>query len=734
MTRKKLNNKIIEIKPEFESVLVCNNRDLCPFIQILVQEPENVDSQNLGTLIGVFEVTDNSEDSSYIVNYLISIIKKEYFSKPKRGPIESFEASLHKANLALSNLAEHGNIDWLGKLNSLVAVTEKNGIHFSQAGNASAFLLRSKILTDISEGLSPSDSEPNPLKTFINVSSGRMEKDDKLLITTSGIFDIFSLEEIKKSSLRFSKEEFVQFLRTALSNELETAAVLVVDFCDKEIPLNNSLRRKTLKKELNVFSNDAFKNPTLEKNDSPVTTAAELQEEIKKSRQEFVDEKTGHIYIKEDVYSDAMHEKDPPAEYMLEAVAFLKHIGRSLLKKASDLKAMTISSLKKGQMHLKRSPDWKDLSDRHSEAIDDPSIPRSPQREKSSLLRSIFSEKNKAALISSKKALVQKLIQLYSKIAPSFRKIWRIILRMDYQQRLYGALILILIFIVPFFIARFLNERADQKNISAAPAVVESPPLPLEKDKNVRRIDNLSNIYQASGITDIFRLNDKTYLATAKEIIDVEKNSRFPIPQNFGNPSYLKEMPDLNLIFMMNKDNKVVSFSPISGTFQENSINVPPSAKISSFGTYMTYLYLADAQNSQIYRYPRAEGGFSEKTDWLKETIDLSDISDFSVRENILFAKNNSLTKLFRGKRESYEMETTATPIRIDRISVGEESSQVIILDRGNSRIVQLDKDGKIIAQYYNPEIKKATDISLDEKNRLIFFSTEAGLETIPLS
>ena len=87
MTKKRSETKIIEIEPEFDSVLVCNNRQLRPFIEILVQEPENISNQNLGTLIGVFEVTDNSEDSSYIVNYLDSVIKKEYFSKPKRGPV-----------------------------------------------------------------------------------------------------------------------------------------------------------------------------------------------------------------------------------------------------------------------------------------------------------------------------------------------------------------------------------------------------------------------------------------------------------------------------------------------------------------------------------------------------------------------------------------------------------------------------------------------------------------------
>ena len=120
MYKKRQENRNIEMKPQFGSILVCNKKDLRPFIEIIIEEPENIELQNLGRLIGIFEITDDSEDSSYIVNYLVSVIKKEYFSKAKRGPIESLESALHKANLALAGLAEHENINWIGKLNVLV--------------------------------------------------------------------------------------------------------------------------------------------------------------------------------------------------------------------------------------------------------------------------------------------------------------------------------------------------------------------------------------------------------------------------------------------------------------------------------------------------------------------------------------------------------------------------------------------------------------------------------------
>ena len=216
MPPKKTERKSLLLEASFEDILVCSNKAARPLLEVFIFEPENVDQKNLGTLFGIFEVTDSSEDSSYIVNYLLSVIKKEYFSKPKRAPIESFEAALHKGNLALSKIAEHGNVAWIGKLNAIIAIIEKNNLHLTQAGDTSAFLFRSNLLTNVSEGLSSPEAASNPLKTFVNVSSGRMEKTDKLIITTESIFDIFSLEEIKKSIIRFSRENFVQFLKTHL--------------------------------------------------------------------------------------------------------------------------------------------------------------------------------------------------------------------------------------------------------------------------------------------------------------------------------------------------------------------------------------------------------------------------------------------------------------------------------------------------------------------------------------
>ncbi|HDH07478.1 MAG TPA: hypothetical protein ENG89_00465, partial [Candidatus Moranbacteria bacterium] len=279
------------MKKSISTILVANDKDLRPYIELFEYTGENIVQQQLGTLLGTFEIRDDSEDSAYIVNFLTSVAKKEYFINTKRPAAESFEAALHKVNLALSELANHGNVSWLGKLDAAICVLERNYFHFSVAGNAKVLLLRNNIITDISEDLASDESEPHPIKTFTNISSGKLEKDDKLIITGEDLFHVFSLTEIKKGASRFDNEKFVQFIKTALINELEIAGTIIINVFKEKLDTEqvDEKPKKEKKGILNAFSEKAFENPK---------TPEIIQGEDKKKKIEYIDQKTGHIYVK----------------------------------------------------------------------------------------------------------------------------------------------------------------------------------------------------------------------------------------------------------------------------------------------------------------------------------------------------------------------------------------------------------------------------------------------------
>lgn len=765
MPRKKLDKQMPCLESDFQDILVCRNPKLRPYLETFVQEAENITQENLGTLLGVLEVTDNSEDSSYIVNYLISVIKKEYFSHPKRDAVESFEAAMRKANLALSKLAEHDNLNWIGHLNAICAVIEKDNIHFSPTGTVRALLIRSKTLTDISEG-GEGSGEPNPIKTFVDVLSGHLESGDKLIITTRNIFDVFSLDEIKRSALKFSHENFIQFLNTALINELEKAAVLVVNTAEKkELPAPLVLQKSA---NVSAFSQKAFERSTAE---NPVSDEErkkmiqELKEELQKTQGEFIDKKTGHIYIK-----DAGEPKEkfswlnylkvaivPPANWPVNfwkwvktkkinlaplAIIVLESIKKVPLKKI-------FISLKNNSKLLIEKIKNKRIVARETSSSSYSNAPLNHLLKKQALIHQINSPvnalatkaKNISANISPLTTYLETIIKNITASAvksarslkefpPRFSKLKSFFSNLSYQKKLYLGLAALAILVIPFFLVKWKNKPVQEGPVLSA---VSSGIFPLEQDKNLVRAENLSEIYQNSGVSRLINLNGKFFAADSVKIHSLENNLDYALPENFKNPELVFEMDDLNLIFLF-KENKILSFSPRSKKFQENSISLPDQAKIGYAGSYLTYVYLFDTKSNQIYRYPRATGGFGEKTDWLKENYNLSNIKTITISDSILLSDGQNLAKLYRGKRQDFNWEKTATPISIYKLYVKPGSENLYVLDKDNARIIKLAQDGSIIAQYYNADIGMATDFAVNEESKNIYITSENGVKSFEMN
>ena len=830
MAKRKLDKKIVSLKPNFQNILICKKKENRPFLEILIEEPENISRKNLGILVGIFQINDYSEDSSYIVNYLISVIKKEYFAKTNRGPVENFEAALHKANLALSGLATHENINWIGHINAVCAVIEKNNLLLSVTGTASAFLLRKNALVEITEN-PLEEMEISPLKTFQDVISGKIENGDKLFFTTQELFELFSLEEIKKSALKFSRENFIQFLNTALVNELDQVATLVVDVAEfEESEVSNSAPAKT--PEFNAFSQAAFRaskkpkeekaTPEIAPTKSTEDTSApiELSAAEDEAQADFVDEKTGHIYLKE----NPAPLEDPASRFSLPTFDF------SRAKEKTAFLAIAFGKTARGTTQAftryleKTAPKFKTKKEKNSDELEAlvrsnlqkemgaEEVPSAPEKRRAtggemhhntSLLRLIYQnyapkikagaiwlwekfvdlsililrwpakfflrtstfakayyakkqkERNaQKSLITPEKAPAEENVETFfaksrrgifagkktdgaswtiqfGRLWPDFSKLKTLIGKFNSQQKISVVVILFLLLVVPYWISRWERQLSEK-----APApVVEAPVarLPLEEDKNVTRLADFAEVFASTGLTKIIGLNGKLFVLKDTAVVDTENQKEIALPADFQNPDLFFGMDDLNLIFLV-KNNRILSLAPATGKFTPNNLTFPESSDIVSAETYLTYAYLFDAKNSQIYRYPRAEGGFGEKTAWLKETLTLSNAKTMAINENVFLASENEIQKLFRGKKVDFSLEETATPIKINKLYTKRDSSFLYVLDKTNARVVKLDNDGKILAQYYNAKIAEADDFSVNEENNLVYLLNNSGVENFEMN
>ena len=350
------------------------------------------------------------------------------------------------------------------------------------------------------------------------------------------------------------------------------------------------------------------------------------------------------------------------------------------------------------------------------------------------------------------KSIVQKIKQPKSEEEPTYEE-WTEVeeekisfiphlkekfLSLNTKQKAGSIAALILIFIVPIFIARFLNKTEPQPVVETPIAPVITQSEMLANEKNVNLSPEIQILAQQSGIVNTTVTSKGLAAVVKNKIIMIgngnEEQKEYAFPENSGSTVNMSYMQDLSLIFILTDKNKIISFSPVSAKFTENSIELPANPSNNLIGSYLTYLYVLDPQTNQIYRYPRATGGFGAKANWIKDTVSLTGVSDMTINDNIYLVQNNTIIKLFKGKKQEFNLENSNTPVNFDKIFTTINSQSLYALDAKNSRLVQFNKEnGEITKQYFSEELKYGASLSVDEENKTAYVSTLNEILSISL-
>jgi hypothetical protein len=163
----------------------------------------------------------------------------------------------------------------------------------------------------------------------------------------------------------------------------------------------------------------------------------------------------------------------------------------------------------------------------------------------------------------------------------------------------------------------------------------------------------------------------------------------------------------------------------------ENSktvLKIDPGSKTTDIKTYLTYLYVLDTSTDQIYRYPRAEGGFGDRQDWLHSETDIKNAKSFAVNDDIFVAGIGGVMPLLQGKTDAnINFEKPNIGLVIDKIYTEPGFSGIYVLDNQNHRVVEYSKDGKILSQFWNTLISNITDFTVDEQSKTVYLLSKGN-------
>ena len=758
------------------------------FIKIFRHESDNVAGAALGVLLGVFEIDDQSEDSKYIVNFLFSVAKNEYFCNPRRGAMESFEAALHKINVALAEIVKHGNIDWLGKFHGTIAIIEKNSIHLSATGDGRIYLFRNGTLSHISEGLSSPDAAEHPIKTFIEISSGRLAPDDRLLFFLPQIFSLLDEETIERQAQRMDKDRFAQFLRTAMVNELDRSGAIIVDIHE---PAESASAKAEAPERQRPEIKSYFSEAAFEAKHQESIAAALSEEPLNHApgKSEYTDAKTGHIYVQGDEQSTPI-ETSRFAQYLEDffhsSQAIQEKSARAMRRSFHNFfdrsRLFCIVSLEQGRRvssgffkkHLRfrrpetaepldisvpasltprpKQPAYSQASPSSADTLTSPlsSVASSAPRIKDSFSRFYqesghlaqrtvpFFHSVTAHLRTALRAIFALLRAWIPRLSSQIVRSTRLALsyvnslfrRLPLKARI-AALLLCTAGALALFWITFHSDSSEPMPVSES----QMNPVEEEPTASIRSGEKLASDLPAmrplSKYADTVAatyLNDTLIIATRTTIEIPSQDISAVLPADSGAIRTITPMSDLRTLFILTENGKLLSFTPSNKAFSENVL--PTNTRsIQAIGAYLTYLYALD--NGQIYRFPRAPGGFGEGLAWLKPAISSDTMASLTVNDMVHIFSNGSLRQFSRGKEiRTFEMPQTAPTNLI--LASEPDNTRIIGVDNSAHRLIIWNTEGTLEHQYFSDQLSDIRSVSLHGQAISLSTDTEISEVTLP--
>ncbi len=228
----------------FELYFNPNNKD--KIFESFHYKPKDVYERKLGQLYMIGEVEEASNTNLSLLKDVFSSAREFYYENYSLSPEKAFKQTLKKLNSFIEE-KEYSDKP------SIALISSKNfNIYLGKMGEAKILLLSEESTKDFGKDLNPVSGN-----FFQNMISGKMKKNDKLVVLTSEINLFFSKEKIIKEIAKESLNKKLLEKISALQKEKHPHISGVALIMDNAISLKEKEGKTIFKKRTENFS---FKN------------------------------------------------------------------------------------------------------------------------------------------------------------------------------------------------------------------------------------------------------------------------------------------------------------------------------------------------------------------------------------------------------------------------------------------------------------------------------------------
>lgn len=666
-------------------------------------EPENIYEKRLGSLYMVGELRNTLPQNSRFLDNIAQVIKGKYYAFPLQTPEQSFKESLKQVNEFLSGEVSKENVSWLGNLNFAVLSLKNFDLNFTKVGGLKILLLRAAEIIDIGGNLELQDIEPYPLKIFVNIVSGKLDVNDKILVLTKEVFEFLTATEKNQKSYKPNQ------------NSIQEIAKMPVGFDEKKL-------REILKAKEKGLSEI-----------SGVCLLIDLSEVLAKDREE----KPKIVTFRKEVEKFSIREALSPL------IRLLVKVGLILKKVLSAITTLIAPRLKKKLRELvyklKNTFHLPQLKFKlKTKKI---KIPHFPFPAISGLRPKIKITEN------LKNGLILALVLFFVLLIGFF-----IFQREEKQQLKKQEAVLNKIQEKMNQAEKFLIFKEEKKaNILFKESWEEILPLtekegPLKNEATSLResieehLINLNKLEKIADPTLIFDFNPKDFIPQKMVIFhqdlyffDPYSQNLFKINERGSEGSLIQTLNQKfnlstsldDVILFFSKPDKIASFK--NGQFGDSlSLKQPyPDFNFSNFSSFQSGLYFLDSEKGEIIKYtaPLEKGKDSPQL-WLSpKTKKATDSKSMAIDGSIWILKeNNNISLYYAGQyQKDLTLDFFPYPKKLYKIIALPNLPYLYILEPIQNRIIILDKTGKIIKQFQSEKFDNLKDFAVSDNGKTIY-------------
>ncbi len=277
------------------------------------------------------------------------------------------------------------------------------------------------------------------------------------------------------------------------------------------------------------------------------------------------------------------------------------------------------------------------------------------------------------------------------------------------------------------------SQKAAYQELSGKLSTVAEK---LQKVVRVPQADKVNDL-AGLGVNNLALVGGKIYAAGSSYVYAMTPGEATPVKVEItGSNNLSNPHKDFNKEIIHYWDNgNIADFSYKTKTsILISTAKMESAASLTGYKIYNGKLYAIARDQNQIYSYVNKDG-FSTKTDWLKDSVDLSKAVDLGIDGDVYVLKSDgSVLKFFRNKLVDFNAGALSpTMSGANKLIVG--ASHLYIFDASAKRLAVLSKkDGSLMNQYIVDSLTQPKDAVVDEGGKVAYFLDGEAVYKISLN